>query len=144
MSVTREQIMTALFALVCTAPGFQTQSRRIKLFSDVGSGEKPALFMYERPEKITNGNNKLTITELNVDLFIYIDAGKDQSSVPITVLNPLIDALASVLQPAAPFADQTLGGLVSRCYIDGQIMKEPGDLDGDGIAIIPVKILATL
>jgi hypothetical protein len=39
---------------------------------------------------------------------------------------------------------QTLGGLVSHCYIDGKIMKDPGDIDGDGVAVIPVKILATL
>ena len=39
---------------------------------------------------------------------------------------------------------QTLGGLVSNCYIGGKIMKDPGDLDGDAIAVIPVKILATM
>jgi hypothetical protein len=39
---------------------------------------------------------------------------------------------------------QTLGGLVSHCWIDGKIMKDSGDIDGDGIAVIPVKILATV
>ena len=140
----REQIMTALFALVSSSPGLVTSFRRLRLWSDVPSGEKPALFMYERAEKISNGNADLPITELNVDLFIYIDAGKDQSIAPITVLNPLVDAVVNALKPGPAFRSQTLGGLVSRCYIDGQIMKEPGDLDGDGIAIIPVKILATL
>jgi hypothetical protein len=46
-------------------------------------------------------------------------------------------------QPSpATLGRQTPGGLVSNCYIDGKIMKDPGDLDGDGIAVIPVKILA--
>jgi hypothetical protein len=35
-------------------------------------------------------------------------------------------------------------GLVSHVWIDGKIMKDPGDIDGDGIAVIPVKILATV
>jgi len=38
-----------------------------------------------------------------------IDAGKDQSIAPVK-----------------------MGGLVSHCYIDGKIMKDPGDIGGDG------------
>jgi len=49
---------------------------------------------------------------------------------------------ASLKPSPATLGRQTLGGLVSNCYIDGKIMKDPGDLDGDGIAVIPVKILA--
>ena len=33
---------------------------------------------------------------------------------------------------------------MSHVRIDGKIMKDPGDLDGDGIAVIPVKIMATV
>jgi hypothetical protein len=29
-------------------------------------------------------------------------------------------------------------------WIEGQIMKDPGDIDDDGIAVIPAKILATV
>jgi hypothetical protein len=29
------------------------------------------------------------------------------------------------------------------CYIDGKVMKDPGDLDGDSLAIIPIESLAT-
>jgi len=37
---------------------------------------------------------------------------------------------------------QTLGGMVSHCRIDGQVMKDPGDLDGDALLWVPLKILA--
>lgn len=140
----REQIMQALFALVTASPAFVTKSRRLRLWGEVPSGEKPAIFMYERDDNYTNGKNYLQIVEMNVDLYIYIDAGKDQSIAPITALNPLVDAVDAALAPSRATGRQTLSGLVSNCYIDGKVMKDPGDLDGDGIAVIPVKILATV
>ncbi len=142
----REAIMQALFALVSTSTGFTTASRRLKLWGDVGSSDKPALFMYERGDEYRGAERYVppTVT-MNVDLFIYIDAGKDLSIEPITVLNPLVDAISAALTPSkSAGGKQTLGGLVSHCWIDGKIMKDPGDLDGDGLAIIPVKILATV
>jgi hypothetical protein len=33
--------------------------------------------------------------------------------------------------------------LVFHCFVDGRIMRDPGDIDGDGISVIPVKILET-
>jgi hypothetical protein len=32
---------------------------------------------------------------------------------------------------------QTLSSLVSHCYIEGKVMKDPGDIDGGGQAMIP-------
>ena len=41
-----------------------------------------------------------------------------------------------------PATGQTLGGLVSHCRVDGAVLKDPGDLDGDGLLWVPLKILA--
>lgn len=60
------------------------------------------------------------------------------------MLDPLLDAVDAALAPNIVTRRQTLGGLVSHVWIDGKIMKDPGDIDGDGIAVIPVKILATV
>jgi len=140
--VSREQIMQALFTLVSGAAGFVTTGRRLLLWTDVSDSAKPALFTYERDDTYTNGKNYLPIVEMNVDLFIYTAPGKDSGVTPITVLNPLIDPIDAALKPG-PNGKQTLGGLVSHCWIEGKVMKDPGDIDGDGIAVIPVKILAT-
>jgi hypothetical protein len=60
-------------------------------------------------------------------------------------MNPLIDAVTAMLAPAAGAnSRQTLGGLVSHCWIDGKVMKDPRDMYGDGLALIPIKILATV
>lgn len=141
----REAIMEALFSLVSGSASFATAARRLKLWGDVASTDKPALFMCERGDEYKGAERYTppTVT-MNVDLFIYIDAGKDQSIIPASILNPLIDAIDAALAPSPSTGRQTLGGLVSHCYIDGKILKDPGDLDGDGVAVIPVKILATV
>ena len=36
----------------------------------------------------------------------------------------------------------TLGGLVHHCFIDGKVFKDPGDLDGQALIIVPITVLA--
>jgi hypothetical protein len=144
MTASREAIMSALFALVSGSAPFVTSSRRLKLWTDVPAAERPAIFQYERDDSYTNGKQYLPIIEMNVDLYIYTYPGTDSGITPISVLNPLLDAVDAALAPSKVTGRQTLGGLVSHVWIDGKVMKDPGDLDGDGIAVIPVKILATV
>jgi hypothetical protein len=150
MTASREAIMSALFALVSgpilsSQSPFVTSSRRMRLWGDVPSGEKPALFMREIGDEYKGAERGLPPgVYMGVELYIYIDAGKDQSVDPISVLNPLIDAVEAALKGSPVNGRQTLGGLVFHTWIEGKIMKDPGDLDGDGVAVIPVKILATV
>ena len=138
----RESIMTALFNLISSSSSFNTASRRLQLWSNVAATDKPALFLCERGETYTRASEAVpeSVT-LNVDIYIYIDAGKDQGITPATFLNNLIDAIDAVLAPNPLTGLQTLGGLVSHCWIEGKIMKDAGDLDGDGVAVIPLRIL---
>jgi len=136
--------MQALFNLVSSSASFVTASRRLRLWSDVGQTDTPALFQYERHDVYSNGKNYLPIVEMNIDLYIYTKPGLDSGVTPISVLNPLLDAIDAALAPSPVTRRQTLGGLVSHCWIEGKIMKDPGDLDGDGVAVIPLKILATV
>jgi len=140
----REAIMQTLFALVSGSASFVTASRRLRLWGDVSAGEKPALYQYEREDTYSNGKNYLSIVEMNVDLYIYTAPGMDSGVTPASMLNPLIDAIDAALANGRINNRQTLGGLVSHVWIDGKVMKDPGDLDGDGLAMIPIKILATV
>jgi hypothetical protein len=144
MTAPRESIMQALFALVSGAAGFVTASRRLRLWGSLSPAEKPAIFQYERDDTYTNGKNYLPTVEMNVDLYIYTAPGIDSGVTPISLLNPLIDAIDAALRSGLVNNRQTLGGLVSHVWIDGKVMKDPGDIDGDGIAVIPLKILATV
>lgn len=143
--MSREVIMTALFNLVAASSTFTTASRRLKLWTDVAASDKPAIFVAERGDTYTRGSDgRPAIVVYEADIFIYTNAGKDKSIVPAIALNNLIDAVDAALAPSRVNGRQSLGGLVSHCWIEGKILKDPGDLDGDVLAIIPVKILATV
>jgi hypothetical protein len=118
-------------------------SRRLKLWSDVPKSQRPALFVTEHREQPNYQSEALpTKTTLSVDLFIYIDAS-DRNTIPAAALNTMMDALEAALKPQPSDNNrQTLGGLVSHCRIDGAVLKDPGDLDGDGLLWVPLKILA--
>lgn len=138
----REVILSALFARLSAAASFATVSRRLKLWSSVAPTDKPALFMVERADLYSHASEAVaeTIT-LQVDVYLYIDAGQDQAGAPISSLNILLDAVDAALKPDPLSRKQTLGNLVSHCWIEGRLLKDAGDLDGNGVAVIPVRIL---
>jgi hypothetical protein len=141
----RESIFQALFALTSgltwgSPPrSFLYQARRVKLFSDL-SGQMPALCQAEHDEmreEVARRPRKLT---LSASWIIYQDVGKDAASTPAVENNLILDAIEAIF-PAEPEGVQSLGGLVHHCWIDGKVFKDPGDLDGVGMLIVPIKIL---
>lgn len=143
--VTREQAMTALFALVSGSSSFVTTSRRFHMPDQIPASMQPALLMCE-PDEDHQKQKLITpaVRYLSVEIWIYISDGTDPNNVPAITLNNMIDAIdpisGGVLAPGLN-GRQTLGGLVADCYIDGKINKVPGDIDGQGIARIPVKVM---
>lgn len=140
----REAIYAALFELVSEAAEFKTKERRLKLWTDVNASDKPALFMNQVSETYARGSEAVPArVTLTVDLFVYTNAGKDPKAIPATEMNELLDAIDAALAPSSPAPNvrQTLGGLVEHCWIEGEVLVTTGDVDGDGVAVIPVKIL---
>src|SRR4051794_27535359 len=123
----RDAIYTALFNLVASSSSFVTASRRLKLWSDLNASQKPAIFLAQRGEIYQQGSEatpqKVT---LKADVFIYTDAGKDPNVIGATALNNLVDAVDAALAGSPVTGQQTLGGLVSHCWIEGNIMLDPG------------------
>src|SRR5208282_1613971 len=137
----REQIISALFELALTATTFNTSGRRLQLWSKVASF--PALFVQSTgthypPREVSGLPPKRTIT---AELWVYTDAGKDPNANPEQALNDIIDDVEAALLPGVNSNAQTLGGIVSHAWIEGEIEQFPGVLDGIAKAIIPVKIL---
>lgn len=142
---TREDAIGALVSLVAGAYAWRTgPSRRLKLWSDVPLANRPACFVFEGGQEnyawqITN----IPKRTIEVKLFVYIDA-KDPNVIGASALNNIMDALDAAFLPVgadSAIGRNTLGGRVSQCRIDGAPMKDPGDLDGDGLLIVPVKII---
>ena len=147
---TVEQAMCGLFTQLTAAsqedgitPAFITTGRRLKLWNDVSAEHKPALFLIETHEQHTpqppqGAPSKVLIKAAAI---IYT-ATNNPEAVPATQLNNAIESIKAQLLPD-DFGRNvyTIGGLAYRCWIEGQLVKVPGDMDGLGMAIVPVNIL---
>ena len=150
MKAAREAIWSALFAKLQTVSGIVTFSRRLKLWSDVAIADQPALFLTERYEDVNvaphmavnrPGLNSLSV--ITADCYLYANTDTDPSIAPSTILNPLVDAVFAALAPDNVVSNkQTLGGLVSHCWIEGRITTDEGVLHPQGVVIIPILMKA--
>jgi hypothetical protein len=142
VNVTREACYSALFSLLVKSAAFTTTSRRLRHWSDVSSSEKPALFMATGKQTPQQVNRLPTKWVLDATVYIYVNAfGSDD---PGPILNSYLDAIEAALLPNSGVeVTQTLGGLVSHCWIDGTIETDEGTLGDVAVAIVPIKILAT-
>lgn len=145
----RENIMVALYALLTplgpTSIGgnntFLTMSRKLVTWDKVPPEQQPALFLADYTEfpdpSLLGLDDKNT---MRPKIFIY--AAVDQYTIGSTVLNNLLDAVAAAMAPRDPSINvQNLGGLVNRVWFKGEPIKDPGDLDGQAVALLPIEIL---
>lgn len=155
---TRNQIFEALFALVSTgegAPGSPAlswgpdpdqrplwTSRRVRMWDDLPA--KPALCQLEPFESMKKTRGMPYRWTLDAEWWVFHEEGsKGDSVIPTIITNDIVDALEAALSPPAFEIDerQTLGGLVYDCYIEGQIVKVAGDIVGQALICVPIKIL---
>ncbi len=138
----RETIYSALFALVSGAAPFVTASRRPRLINEVSPSQLPALYMQQVGETVTRQRMTPPAYNLRIDLAVYAQ-NPDQTQSASPQLNALVDAVELALAPAAPGQPQTLGGLVSHCFINGDIQHFEGTLGNRAGALIPIEIVTT-
>lgn len=144
---TREQIFEALFILGLSSDSSYNQSvssRKLLLWGDVDREQRPAIFLAERVQKYKEGERAQLLTSKTFFANFFIYTNSKDVAIPATQLNNLLDSLDAALKSDPAFVmtgKQTLGGLVQNVYIEGDLFFDPGDLDGDGVAIVPVKIL---
>jgi hypothetical protein len=140
--LTLSELATANATGASFTTGFRTTGRRLQLWSQVA--EQPALFLRNIADEYPKRHAKElpTAPTLEAEAWVYSSAGRDPDLAPGTGLNNLIDAIKAALDPV-PGTPQTLGlASVQHCWIEGRIDMHPGDLDGQAIAVIPIKILA--
>jgi len=141
----RKEAVDALALLVSRAYPWKTGPlRRLKLWTDVPLSARPACYFFE------GGEDLYTWTEtarprrvLEVHLFVYLNA-KDGTIIGATLLNDVMDALDAALVPSGSdiaLGRNTLGGIVYYCRIEGKVLKDPGDLDGDALLVVPIGML---
>lgn len=151
MILDREAALEAMKALVVAyeaTPGtkyFRTVSRRLIDFTSVPPENQPACFIHDAGESTTRASELGPSKEvLKPEIILYTHCGPDD--VPSSVMNVSIKAFLAAIAPAGRDLAlwgqrQTLGGIVSHCYVDGETLKFPGDQDNQNVAILPVRIL---
>ena len=82
---------------------------------------------------------------MKVQLIVYaqVEDQKDEDSPPIKKLNVIIKGIRTALLPQGSDRAQnenTLGGLVSSCFITGKVKKDAGVLDNQMSALVPIQI----
>ncbi len=141
--VSRNQIADALMELLINSYTFGFTSRKLKMLEAVSVNLRPALFLTNYDQSVSYQSETLRKRSMTFRAVIYTSA-RDPDISGDVLLNDILDAIETALAPSG--ADilinrQTLGGIVSHCYIEGEITKDPGDLDKDGLAVIPIIVL---
>lgn len=117
--------------------GFLTTGRRVKFSRDV---PQPALFLRDGDEEIEY-QGLMEVLTLKAEVWICSNAGEDPDVAPIVLINNCLDAVRDALAPDDPARQRfTLGGLVHWCRVVGKVEKDPGDLDGQAIAVADIEI----
>jgi hypothetical protein len=141
----REAIYQALFDLAKTATGVQTNERAFQLIDNVMPANMPYLCQVEPKENYDVIKGVPFKNSADVTLYLYVYNGQGSSTVAMTQLNNMLDALDAVLAPNKATYMQTLGGLVSHAWIKGGIQKYSGikGNEAKAMAIIPINLMFT-
>lgn len=151
-TITLSNSVTSGVQVSFTGQTFKTTSRKFQLWSEVPNEERPFLCFLDKPEVHKhNGIGQPPTVYLDFLIFIYTFSGVSDSKdgpPPISTLNPILDALINIaLAPPLMSLRQTLGNdhngnpYCADCYVEGNVHKNGGDLGGQGIALVPIRIM---
>ena len=145
MTTTRDAAIEALLSLVASAYAWKSgPSRKLRLWSDVPLASRPACFLFEGGQETYAWSEGATPKRsIEAKIFVYLNA-KDQNTFGASLVNGVMDALDAAFAISGAdlaFGRNTLSGTVYSCRIDGKPLKDPGDLDGDALLVVPVKMV---
>jgi len=142
---TRDAAMNALIDRLAAAYAWTTgPTRRLKLWTDVAPANRPACFLFEGGvETYSWSEGAIPKRVIEAKIFAYLNA-RDHAAIGASLLADVMDALDAAFALSGSdiaLGRNTLSGQVHSCRIDGKILKDPGDLDGDALLIVPVKLV---
>ena len=152
----REQYAAALLARIATLNAFNTVSRDWINFDETELEAKlDALFLLDMGETASGGRSMPAKYDLHFDVvFQVMKPTSDDPDTPAafagTKLNPLIDGLEALFLPwpgggsGTDGGPDTLGGLVEKVWLEGQIVKNFAFLGGNVcLAAVPIHMRVT-
>jgi hypothetical protein len=142
--MSREAAFSALFDTVSNAYAWGVASRRLKLWSEIPAAMRPALFQLEAgPETYQWTSLATPRRTIEAKLFLYFDS-RDPLTPGAIAINAALDAIDAALAPQGvdlAAGRQTLGGAVYDCKVAGVPVRDTGDMDGDGLAVVGVRLV---
>ena len=150
MNVSREQIAQSLLTLLqgvnanISLPSAKfpagSITRKGAIWSKTPPANQPALFQIQTGESASQvGEIGLTRWILDFTLEVYAIADAASATVPDSLINGILDGIDKTLQPKPPYERQTLGGIVTNCWIDGDIIIGTGQIDTQLMMLVPVR-----
>lgn len=137
-----EPIYAALFGRVSGIAGLKTRSRKLKHWADVPAKQQPALYMSQAGETPEQTRGLPAKWRLKAELYLYVNPGEGRDVIPAQVMNPMLADIRAALAPDNVVSKVcTLGGLVSHCWISGEVEVYDGVLGDQAVALIPIEIL---
>lgn len=124
MQVTRKAVTAALYSILKGAYAWQTADPRLMLPDDLAANQQPALFLVKTKERVDQSNFAMPKYLLSYYALILVRAAgvpEDLTNTAETRLDDILDAVDTALQAPRRGEPQTLGGLVTNCWIDGEI-----------------------
>ena len=143
MSVTREQVFSAIFERVCAIDGIATKARQLVSINQVAPEAMPAIYQVQEGQKYQwegggwDRGSGTPFVQLDGSLWLYVAPEDKPHS---EALNPLIDAIEAIFAPDNAMRDVcTLGGLVNWARITGVEISE-GLLGEKSIAVVTFSV----
>lgn len=142
MTITREQVSSALFTLLGAAYAFTAKGRRLRDPEDVPGTHRPALYLIEHDNAYHRpAPNLPPVRTLTFWAIVLTDDGGNQNVIPATAQNAILDAFDAALAPSPGEEFQTLGGLAYACLIDGAVERDAGNVNGKGVMAVPIHVI---
>lgn len=125
----------------------QPNPRRLKPFNAIDPSVQPCYFLVQHREQYINrGVGTLAQVYLDMGVWCYASTA-DESVVGDAYLDAMIEGIENVLEPDNPQRNElTFGGLCSWVRImreDNMFIRDPGDIDGQALLVLPIRILLT-
>lgn len=125
----------------------QANQRRLKLFNAIDPSVQPCYFLVQHREQYINkGVGTMSQVYLDMGVWCYASTA-DEGATGDDFLDSMLEGIENVLGPDDPQRNElTLGGLAFWVRImreDNMFIRDPGDIDGQALLVLPIRILIT-
>lgn len=153
MATARQDVMDAIMNIIRgmtfstpinNVSTWATAERRLRLWGDVPPEAQPAVYLVTHREMDEYTGLGLLRRRLELGAWCYAKTGAPATSdiVGGEILDTMLEAFEAAFIQPDDFStnENTLGGLVYWCRIEGRVLKDPGDIDDQAMMIVPIVV----